>query len=78
MDKETLIKYAPVAVVVIALILQWNLFVTPADVEIKHREILNEVAEKYVAKEQYNDVKSQMHDIQLKIDKIYDKIMGVK
>lgn len=78
MDKETIIKYAPAAVVVIALLIQWNMFATPADMEIKHREILNEVAEKYVAKEQYNDVKEQMRDIQLKVDKIYDKIMGIK
>ncbi len=78
MDKETIIKYAPAAVVAIALLIQWNMFATPTDVERKHREILNEVADKYVAKEQYIDVKEQMRDIQLKVDRIYDKIIGAK
>lgn len=78
MDKELIIRYAPVAVVVIAMVLQWNLFATPADMETKHREILNEVSEKYVAKEQYNDLKTQMHDIQIKVDKIYEKIVNIK
>ena len=78
MDKENLLKYGPLAIVVISILLQWNMFARPADVEILHRVILTEVAERYVAKEQYNDVKTQMRDIQLKIDKIYDKIMGNK
>lgn len=78
MDKDAIIKYSPIVIVVISLLLQWNMFVRPEEQETLHRIILTEVAERYVAKEQYNDVKIQMRDIQLKIDKIYDKIMGVK
>ena len=55
MDKETIFKYAPNAVVAIALIFQWNLFVTPEKLEIKHREILQEVAQNYTTKEQSNN-----------------------
>ena len=47
MDKDTLVKYGPVALVVIAIILQWNLFVTPEKLEIKHREILHDVSVTY-------------------------------
>ena len=72
MDKDTVIKYAPIAVVIIGLIFQWNLFVTPEKLEIKHREILKDVAQTYTTKEQYNDLKTQLADMQRKIDKMYD------
>lgn len=75
MDKDTLIKYSPVACVVIASIFQWNLFVTPEKLEIKHREIMRDVAESYTTKEQYNDLKTQLADMQKKIDKIYDIVV---
>lgn len=78
MDKEALIKYSPIAVVVIALILQWNMFATPIDVERKHREILNEIAERYMTKEQASDFRIQLNDMQNKIDKIYDVIITSK
>lgn len=78
MDKETLIKYSPIAVVVIALILQWNMFATPTDMERKHREILNEIAERYMTKEQASDFRIQLNDMQNKIDKIYDVIITSK
>lgn len=78
MDKETLIRYSPIAVVVIALILQWNMFATPTDVEKKHREILSEIAERYMTKEQATDFRIQLNDMQNKIDKIYDVIITSK
>ena len=78
MDKDTIIKYSPIAIVVIALIMQWNLFSRPVDLEVLHREILIEVSNKYMTKEQANDMKVQLKDIQNKVDKIYDKVIGVK
>lgn len=82
MDKETMIKYAPVALIVVGLIIQWNMFATPTDIERKHREILKEVQEEYVLKEQYNsqynDLKRTIGDMQNKVDKIYDAIIGRK
>ena len=76
MDKETILRYAPFIVVVISIALQWNLFVTPEKLEIKHREILEDVAAKYSTKEQYSVLKTQLNDMQIKIDKIYDRIMA--
>ena len=70
MDKQTLEKYAPFALIVIAIIFQWNVFVTPAQLEVKHREILQDVSQKYSTKEQYSDLKTQLQDMQQKIDKI--------
>ena len=69
-------KYLPVGLVGIALIFQYNLFVTPERLEVKHREILNDVSKTYTTKEQYNDLKNQLNVMQAKIDKIYDVIIG--
>ena len=68
MDKETVIRYAPFVVVCISLLLQWNMFVTPAQLEVKHREILQYIADKYTTKEDVADMRQ-------KIDKIYDIIV---
>jgi hypothetical protein len=75
MDKEGLWKYAPVLLVGIALIFQYNLFVTPERLEQKHREILQEVSATYITKEhykeQYDEIKVQLNDMQRKLDEIY-------
>lgn len=74
MDKDTATKYAPMAVVIIGLIFQWNLFVTPEKLEIKHRQVLMDVASMYTTKEQHNDLKDEINDMKKKIDKIYEVI----
>lgn len=78
MDKELIKQYSPIALVIIALLIQWQVFARPVDLEVLHREILIEVSGKYQTKEQANDMKLQLKDIQSKIDKIYDKVIGVK
>lgn len=78
MNKELMNKYTPLALVLASIFLQWNLFVTPAQLEQKHREILKDVATTYVPKEQYNmqysELKTTITNIQTKIDKIYEII----
>ena len=76
MDKDTLIKYAPWLVVAIGFFMTYNLFVTPAELEKTHREILVEISQRYTTKETSNLQKAQLDDIQHKIDKIYDRIMA--
>ena len=44
MDKSLLKEYAPIALLVIAIIIQWNMFVTPVQLEQKHREILKDIS----------------------------------
>ena len=78
MDREYLYKYAPVFLVCIALIFQYNLFVTPEKLEQKHREILKEVAQVYITKSEFGIVKEQLSDITKKIDKIYDTLINGK
>ena len=74
MDKYVY-RYLPIGIVSVALIFQYNLFVTPEKLEVKHREILNDIAQNYSTKEQYNDLRAQLNIMHAKIDKIYDVIM---
>ena len=68
-------RYLPIAIIFIALVFQYNIFVTPETLEVKHREILADVAHTYTTKEQYKDLKEQLTIMQSKIDKIYDVII---
>ena len=77
MNKDTLHKYAQAAVV-LAVIFQYNLFVTPEKLEQKHREILTEVSKVYTTKTEFNIMQNQLTDMQKKIDKIYDIITRSK
>ena len=76
--EKYLYRYLPVVIMCIALICQYNIFVTPEKLEVKHREILTEISKNYSTKEQYDDLKAQLNAMQLKIDKIYDVIIGGK
>lgn len=60
----------------IALILQYNLFVTPEKLEQTHREILTEVSQIYITKSEFGNMKEQIIDINKKLDKIYDTLIN--
>ena len=76
MDKETIQKYAPTIMVIAALFFQYNVFVTPQQLEVTHREILEEISLKYATKEQNSAMKEQLSDMQKKVDKIYEVIIN--
>lgn len=76
MDKDVLYRFAPFILLSISLIFQYNLFVTPEKLEQKHREILSEVAQVYITKSEFGNVKEQLLDINKKIDKIYDTLIN--
>lgn len=78
MDKELITKYAPVVLVVFVMFFQYNLFVTPQELEVQHRMILETVSQKYMTKSESDNLKSQISDMQKKVDKIYDAIIGGK
>ena len=75
MDKSFLYRYAPLFLLGLAVIFQYNLFVTPEKLEQTHREILSEVSKAYITKSEFGIVKDQLTDINKKIDKIYDTLM---
>lgn len=76
MDKQFLHKYAPAIIVCIAILFQYNLFVTPERLEQTHREILAEVAQVYITKSEFGNMKEQIMDINRKVDKIYDTLIN--
>jgi cell division protein FtsL len=76
MDKDFLYKHAPLLVVSIALVFQYNLFVTPAKLEQTHREILSEISQVYITKSEFGNMKEQIADINKKVDKIYDTLIN--
>ena len=78
MDKDNIIKYAPWIVVIIAFCFQYNIFVTPERLEQTHRAILSEIAQAYVTKSEFGNVKEQLSDINKKVDKIYDILISKK
>lgn len=77
MEKENILKYAPWLAVALAFFMQYNLFVTPAQLEKTHREILAEVNHEYVTKEIGDDLRTQLNNINYKIDEMY-KIISKK
>ena len=74
MDKDFFYKYAPLFILGIGMILQYNLFVTPAILEQTHREILKEISQVYITKSEFVIMREQISDINKKVDKIYDLI----
>ncbi len=76
MDRKDLYKYVPAIIVCIAVLLQYNFFVTPERLEQTHREILTEVAEVYITKSEFGNMKEQIMDINKKVDKIYDTLIN--
>ena len=75
MDRDFLYKYLPLRVLGIAVIFQYNLFVTPQMLEHTHREILSEISKVYITKSEFQIVKEQLTDINKKVDKIYDTLI---
>jgi hypothetical protein len=65
-------KYAPIAIVIIAILFQYNLFVTPERLEQKHRDILSEVSKVYTTKSEFDIIRSQYDDVNKKLDRIYE------
>ena len=76
MDKDFIYKYAPIAAISIAVLFQYNIFVTPEQLEQKHREILTEISQVYITKSEFGNLKEQLSDINKKVDKIYDTLIN--
>ena len=72
MDNSIFIQYAPVIIVVFIFLIQQRLVVTPEMLEKKHREILNDVENRFTTKEASANFEQKLDDMQSKIDKITD------
>lgn len=55
-----------------------KIFVTPEQLEKKHREIVEEIEEKFVTIHSFIDLKDQFTEVKDKIDKMYDLLIDLK
>lgn len=85
------IEYAPILVAIVLFLINYRVFVTPADLEKKHREIkeeinpekkhreiLDDVSKKYATKSVVAELQTQLHLMSDKIDKIYNVLIEKK
>ena len=70
------IEYAPILIVVIVFIIQYNVFVTPAQMQKAFIDFERFLDTKYVTKENHDiaisEIKCDIQSINEKLDKIYD------
>jgi hypothetical protein len=74
-------QYTPIAAIIIAVVgfcVQFGMFVRPVELEKKHREILNDVENKYLSLSVFNEFKKNVEDRMEKIDRIYECIVENK
>jgi uncharacterized coiled-coil DUF342 family protein len=69
---ENYLYYAPIILLVMMFFIQEKIFVTPEQLEKKHREVIKDVEKRFATQENVDDLKNQFVDIKEKIDKIYD------
>lgn len=73
LDLQSVSTAAPIIIALgVIFMLQAHIFVSPADLEKKHRIILEEIAEKYATKKDIDYLKEKVEKMDSKIDKIYD------
>lgn len=75
---NNLIQYSPILIAVMIFLIQQRIVITPEQLEKKHREILNDVEDRFATLTSVKDLKEQVFDMKEKIDKIYDCIIAVK
>ncbi len=75
---EKIIEYSPIIIVVLMFFIQQRIFVTPEQLEKKHREIIEEIEEKFVTINSFVDLKDQFSEVKEKIDKMYDLLIDLK
>lgn len=72
---DQFMKYAPWILSSIMFYTSCRLFVTPEQLEKKHREILCDSEKKFASLSAVSDLKSQFGEIKQKIDQIYDILL---
>lgn len=75
---EEILQYSPLILVVMMFFIQYKIFVTPEQLEKKHREILESVEQHFVSVHSFTDLKEQVGEMKEKIDKIYECLITFK
>ena len=74
--EQILLQWGPLILIVVVFILQNHIFVTPVEIEKKHREILKDVERKYVTLHSFNSLKDQFDEVKTVMYKIYDLLIN--
>ncbi len=75
MNIEQIENFAPYIVILLMLIWQNNIFVRPEELEKKHREILENIKEKYVEINAYKEFQNHIYS---KLDELTGSIDDLK
>jgi hypothetical protein len=75
---DQFLKFAPWIISSIMFYTSCRLFVTPEQLEKKHREILCDCEKKFASLTAVNDLKSQFGEMKQKIDQIYEILLARK
>lgn len=75
MNLESIEQYAPWILIILVVIWQNNIFVRPEQLEKKHREILDDIKEKYVEINAYKEFQTHIYS---KFDEVIGAIDDVK
>ncbi|MFI3301297.1 MAG: hypothetical protein R3Y28_07760 [Candidatus Gastranaerophilales bacterium] len=73
-----IMAYSPILIAVMVFLIQHRIVVTPEQLEKKHREIVDEIEEKFVSIHSFKDLKAQFSEVKEKIDKMYDLLIDLK
>lgn len=74
--ESVILQWGPLILIVVVFILQNHIFVTPVEMEKKHREILKDVERKYVTLHSFNSLKDQFDEVRTVMYKIYDLLIN--
>ena len=77
LNMNEFVQYAPIILIVVIFLLQQKFFVTPVEMERKHREIAEECNTKYASKDTVNELKEDLDDIKKKLQALCERILGV-
>ena len=72
---EEFLQYSPILIAVMIFLVQQRIIVTPEQLEKKHREIIEDVEERFVTIHSFQDLKEQFSEMKDKIDKINDCVI---
>ncbi len=78
LDVDTLIRFSPVIIVIFCFFMSYKVFVTPVDLERRLQKYDEHIEKMYATKTEVEQQEKQLNIISVKIDKIYDYIIGKK
>ena len=74
--EQIFLQWGPLILIVVVFIIQNHIFVTPVELEKKHREILKDIESKYVTNKTFENLKEQFKEMKETINKIYEILVN--